>query len=110
MDVNNCNNIIWLIGDDIFTRDDSDDLLSHIVDLAKKTNSIRDDWNGLAILHKSASRVAGLDLGFLPEDSKKNAKYIANSKNVDLFEVSLANRIPTRARYADSPFDEWEPW
>jgi NADH-quinone oxidoreductase subunit G len=99
MDVNNCNNIIWLIGDDVFTRDDSDDLLSHIVELAKKTNSIRDDWNGLAILHKSASRVAGLDLGFFPEDSKKNARYIADSKNVDLLFLMDADEINADNKY-----------
>ena len=99
MDINNCKNIIWLIGDDVFTREDSDDLLSHIVESAKKTNSIRDDWNGLAILHKSASRVAGLDLGFLPEDSKKNAKYIANSKNVDLLFLMDADEIDADNKY-----------
>ena len=27
---------------------------------------VRDDWNGYNVLHDSASRVAALDLGFLP--------------------------------------------
>ena len=27
---------------------------------------VRDDWNGYNVLHDSASRVAALDIGFLP--------------------------------------------
>ena len=35
-------------------------------ELVEKANVVRDDWNGYNVLHDSASRVAALDLGFLP--------------------------------------------
>ncbi|MEG2731294.1 molybdopterin-dependent oxidoreductase, partial [Brevundimonas sp.] len=36
--------------------------------LAKKAGVVKDGWNGFNILHTAASRVAGLDMGFLPQD------------------------------------------
>ena len=33
---------------------------------------IRPEWNGFNVLHRAASRVAGLDLGFLPGDGGKD--------------------------------------
>lgn len=32
-------------------------------------NVVRDDWNGYNVLHDTASRVAALDIGFLPSAS-----------------------------------------
>ncbi|WP_292054433.1 MULTISPECIES: NADH-quinone oxidoreductase subunit NuoG [unclassified Brevundimonas] len=34
--------------------------------IAKKTGVVKDGWNGFNVLHTAASRVAGLDMGFLP--------------------------------------------
>ena len=41
-------------------------LLAALGQLAKETNVIREDHNGFNILHAAASRVGGLDMGFLP--------------------------------------------
>jgi len=41
-------------------------LLEALGQLAKSTNVVREDHNGFNILHAAASRVAGLDMGFLP--------------------------------------------
>ena len=41
-------------------------LLAALGELAKTANVIRDDHNGFNILHGAASRVGGLDMGFLP--------------------------------------------
>lgn len=41
-------------------------LLAEIGALAKMVNAVREGWNGFNILHSAASRVAGLDMGFLP--------------------------------------------
>ena len=35
-------------------------------ELVGKAEVVRDGWNGFNVLHDSASRVAALDLGFLP--------------------------------------------
>ncbi|WP_406851612.1 NADH-quinone oxidoreductase subunit NuoG [Brevundimonas sp. BH3] len=36
--------------------------------LAKKAGVVKDGWNGFNVLHTAAARVAGLDMGFLPQD------------------------------------------
>ena len=41
-------------------------LLAALGQLAKETNVIHEDHNGFNILHAAASRVGGLDMGFLP--------------------------------------------
>jgi NADH-quinone oxidoreductase subunit G len=41
-------------------------LLEALGQLAKAANVVREDHNGFNILHGAASRVAGLDMGFLP--------------------------------------------
>ena len=42
-------------------------------ELVEKANVVRDDWNGYNVLHDSASRVAALDLGFLPSARASSA-------------------------------------
>lgn len=39
---------------------------AQVHELVEKAKVVRDDWNGYNVLHDSASRVAALDLGFLP--------------------------------------------
>ncbi|GGX57528.1 NADH-quinone oxidoreductase [Litorimonas cladophorae] len=41
-------------------------LLEAIGQLAKSVNLVRDDFNGFNVLHSAASRVGGLDMGFIP--------------------------------------------
>lgn len=36
--------------------------------VAKKAGVVKDGWNGFNVLHTAAARVAGLDMGFLPQD------------------------------------------
>ncbi|MEP1230486.1 MAG: NADH-quinone oxidoreductase subunit NuoG [Litorimonas sp.] len=43
-------------------------LLAEIGALAKSVNAVREGWNGFNILHGAASRVAGLDIGFVPSE------------------------------------------
>jgi|TARA_B110000444_G_scaffold258995_1_gene301434 NADH-quinone oxidoreductase subunit G len=99
MDLKDCNKIIWLVGDDVFLRDDGQDILSIVADCAQETSSIREDWNGLAILHKHASRVAGLDLGFLPKDSTYAAKHMADSNDIELMFLLDADEIKINNKY-----------
>ena len=35
-------------------------------ELVEKANIVKEGWNGYNVLHDAASRVAALDLGFLP--------------------------------------------
>ena len=47
-------------------RTSNPDSYVQVHELVEKANVVRDDWNGYNVLHDSASRVAALDLGFLP--------------------------------------------
>ena len=42
-------------------------------ELVEKANVVRDNWNGYNVLHDAASRVAALDLGFLPSARASSA-------------------------------------
>ncbi|UWI83423.1 NADH-quinone oxidoreductase subunit NuoG [Wolbachia endosymbiont of Howardula sp.] len=65
-----------IIGQDALTRDDSHSILVLACKIAEKFNMIRDNWNGFNMLHKTASRVGGLDVGFIPSTSEKNIRTI----------------------------------
>jgi NADH-quinone oxidoreductase subunit G len=97
--LNDFKNIIWLLGDDVFLRDDGTDILSQVIDCAEKTGSIREDWNGVAVLHKYASRVAGLDLDFLPQDEKYNAQKMASSSEIELLFLLDADEVDAKNKY-----------
>ena len=97
--LNDSKNIIWLLGDDVFLRDDGMVILSKVIECAEKTGSIREDWNGVAVLHKYASRVAGLDLDFLPRDEKDSAQQMAISKEIELLFLLDADEVNTKNKH-----------
>ena len=57
-----------ILGAGTLNRSDTPQILNAVSALAKKVNLVREGWNGLNVLHTAASRVAGLDMGFLPGD------------------------------------------
>ncbi len=70
------NNPLFLIGENLLNRKDGEGILGRIREIAKKYNSFSDKWNGLAILHSSASRVGALEVGFVPGNKGFNTKDI----------------------------------
>ncbi len=56
---------VVLVGQGALARPDGAEVLSMAARIAN-AGSRDDGWNGLAILHTAASRVGGLDLGFVP--------------------------------------------
>ena len=69
--------------------------------LAEKIGAVSDDWNGFNVLQRAASRVGGLDLGFVPKNksSLDTAGIIAAAGRGKLDVVYLlgADEIDTRA-------------
>ncbi len=63
-----------IVGQGALARDDGAAVLNAAARLARGLNVIRDDWNGFNVLHNAAARVAGLDLGFLPQQGGLDAK------------------------------------
>ncbi|MEH6632147.1 MAG: NADH-quinone oxidoreductase subunit NuoG [Halopseudomonas aestusnigri] len=59
-------NPMIIVGMGALTRKDGAAVLVQAKAIADKFDLVHDDWNGFNILHTAASRVAGLDLGFVP--------------------------------------------
>ena len=55
-----------ILGMGALTRKDGAAILGRAKQIADNTKMVSDDWNGFSVLHTAASRVAGLDLGFVP--------------------------------------------
>ena len=59
-------NPMIIVGSGALTRVDGDAVLGAARKIAEDTGMISKDWNGFNVLHTAASRVGGLDLGFVP--------------------------------------------
>ena len=60
-------NPMIIIGSAALNRSDSAAILGLAATIADKVGVLKADWNGFAVLHNAASRVGGLDLGFVPQ-------------------------------------------
>ena len=65
-----------ILGPDAVCRNDGDAVLYLARKIAEKYSMVNEDWNGFNILNKAASRVGGLDLGFVPGPNGKNVNEI----------------------------------
>lgn len=80
-----------IIGQGALTREDSAGILGAIAKLAVDTGVIAENWNGFNILHTAASRVGGLDIGFVPEDGGLNTRQmLASASKGELLTMFLA--------------------
>lgn len=57
-----------ILGADVLTRSDGQAILKVIHGMAEEFGIVNDSWNGFNVLQRVASRVGGLDLGFLPQE------------------------------------------
>ncbi|MGN7678247.1 MAG: NADH-quinone oxidoreductase subunit NuoG [Anaplasma sp.] len=57
-----------ILGQDALVHRDGASILVLAARIAEKFGLVRDGWNGFNVLHRAASRVGGLDIGFLPKD------------------------------------------
>ena len=64
---------IWLIGQGALARPDGAAIHAMVAKAAVSVGAIKDGWNGFAVLHTAASRVGGLDIGFVPADGGLSA-------------------------------------
>lgn len=76
---------MMIIGSGVFQREDSMALHAALQRAAEKLGVITKDWNGFNILHNAASRVGGLDVGFLPQEGGKSfGEIIAATKDGEI--------------------------
>lgn len=59
-----------ILGQQVLTRKDGEALLAFAGLLAETYNFIQPEWNGFNVLHTAASRVGGLDIGFVSDRKK----------------------------------------
>ncbi|MCF6303730.1 MAG: NADH-quinone oxidoreductase subunit NuoG, partial [Devosiaceae bacterium] len=45
------------------------DVMALAAKIAQDCGALNEDWNGFAVLHNAASRVGGLDIGFVPQEN-----------------------------------------
>ena len=63
---------MFLVGQGALNRPDSAAVLNLLGQAAKSMGVVKAGWNGFNILHTAASRVAGLDMGFLPGEGGRD--------------------------------------
>ena len=73
---------IILVGQGALVRDDGAAVLANAAALAVDVQAVSEDWNGFAVLHTAASRVGGLDLGFVPGEGGKTAAAMLSDMDV----------------------------
>lgn len=55
-----------IIGSSATSREDGEAVLAMAAKIAADAGAVSDDWNGFNVLQSAASRVGGLDIGFVP--------------------------------------------
>lgn len=58
---------MMIVGSGVFRRDDGMAIHALLHEAAEALGIVKKNWNGFNILHGAASRVGGLDVGFLPQ-------------------------------------------
>jgi len=71
-----------IIGQGALIREDGAEVLANAAKLAAAVGVVKDGWNGFAVLHTAASRVGGLDVGFVPGAKGANAAAMLSSMDV----------------------------
>jgi NADH-quinone oxidoreductase subunit G len=66
-----------VVGPGALNRPDGLAVLSIAAQLARDVGTLKDGWNGFSVLHTAASRVAALDLGFVPREGGRAAREMA---------------------------------
>jgi len=87
-----------ILGAGVLTRQDGADILGKVRTMAENRGMIKDGWNGFNVLHTAASRVGGLDLGFVPGDGGKDVAGILESAalgDIDVVYLLGADEIDT---------------
>ena len=88
-----------VLGMGALAREDGASVLALARDLAEKVNAVREDWNGFAVLHTTAARVGGLDLGLVPAEGGRDVAGIVagcEKREIDFVYLLAADEIDTK--------------
>ncbi|MBI2254119.1 MAG: NADH-quinone oxidoreductase subunit G [Proteobacteria bacterium] len=76
-----------IVGNGVLARPDGSAVLGLAKKLADAANVVRDGWNGFNVLQTAASRVAGLELGFVPQSGGRDVAGILDGASKGEIEV-----------------------
>jgi NADH-quinone oxidoreductase subunit G len=82
-----------IIGQGLLAREDGESALSAVTHAAAKHGVVREGWNGFNVLHTSASRVGGLDMGFIPGKGALSAQEMVAKGALDVLFLLGADEI-----------------
>jgi len=68
-----------ILGYGVLIRDDAEHLLYLFNKICTKYGFVSENWNGFNVLHRDASAVAGLDLGFVPKKGGLNSQQMVDA-------------------------------
>ncbi len=71
-----------IVGQGALTGAEGSAVLANVAKLAEAVGALSEEWNGFAMLHTAASRVGGLDLGFVPGEGGLAAADMLTSADV----------------------------
>jgi NADH-quinone oxidoreductase subunit G len=75
---------MFILGAGAFARPDGEAVLALAAEAANSLGLYKDGWNGFNVLHTAASRVGGLDLGFVPGEGGLDALQMAKAGALEL--------------------------
>ncbi len=75
-------NPMIIVGQGALARPDGAAILAAAAKLAGSVGALTGEWNGFGVLHTAASRVGGLDLGFVPGASGANTADMLTAMDV----------------------------
>jgi NADH-quinone oxidoreductase subunit G len=76
-----------VVGPAAVNRPDGLAVLSIVAQLARDLGAVKEGWSGFSVLHTAASRVAALDLGFVPGEGGRTARDMAQGGVEVLFNL-----------------------
>lgn len=90
---------LWIIGSGVFEREDGLAVHRKLYELAQDMGVVKEGWNGFNILHRAASRVGALDIGFVPQSSGKDfSEILSGTKDGSVRAVYLLGADEFNAR------------
>ncbi|EAS51160.1 NADH dehydrogenase I, G subunit [Aurantimonas manganoxydans SI85-9A1] len=76
-----------IVGQGALAGDNGAELLASLAALSREIGAVTDGWNGFNVLHSAASRVGGLDIGFVPGEGGRNVAEMTNGAVDVLFNL-----------------------
>lgn len=95
--LSNAKKPLILIGQGALVGQDGAKVLAAAAKLADMVGALSETWNGFAVLHTAASRVGGLDIGFVAEGNKTVSNIVADSEVLFLLGADEVDLSPKNA-------------